>query len=162
MTYRKIACCGIVVPRGVEALKAWPVIGTASTASRCYHAVDRHSMGIYGASSQQSVIWDFTIKQGRGSVRLTRNFLSNSSIFNTISYQTHRTCSIMDSQKIYSEVSERYSAAARGSNTGFGDTIAKAFGYSEEELAGIPKDSNMGLSCGNPLAIATLRDVGSQ
>ncbi|GJN68185.1 hypothetical protein PLICBS_002228 [Purpureocillium lilacinum] len=64
----------------------------------------------------------------------------------------------MDSQKIYSEVSERYSAAARGSNTGFGDTIAKAFGYSEEELAGIPKDSNMGLSCGNPLAIATLRD----
>lgn len=68
----------------------------------------------------------------------------------------------MDSQKIYSEVSERYSAAARGSNTGFGDTIAKAFGYSEEDLAGIPKDSNMGLSCGNPLAITTLRDVGSQ
>ncbi|UNI16358.1 Arsenite methyltransferase [Purpureocillium takamizusanense] len=73
----------------------------------------------------------------------------------------------MDSQKIYSEVGERYSAAARGTNTGFGDTIAKAFGYSEEELAAIPKDSNMGLSCGNPLAIATLRagetvvDLGS-
>ncbi|KJZ77334.1 hypothetical protein HIM_03058 [Hirsutella minnesotensis 3608] len=63
----------------------------------------------------------------------------------------------MDSQKIYSQVSERYSAAARSSNTGFGDTIAKAFGYSEEELAQVPRDSNMGLSCGNPLAIATLR-----
>ena len=46
-------------------------------------------------------------------------------------------------------------------------TIAKAFGYSEEELRRIPAAANMGLSCGNPTATAALRlgevvvDLGS-
>ncbi len=35
--------------------------------------------------------------------------------------------------------------------------IAEAFGYSKEELASIPAESNMGLSCGNPVAMASLR-----
>ncbi len=45
--------------------------------------------------------------------------------------------------------------------------IAKALGYSEEELADIPDAANMGLGCGNPLAIAALKpgeavlDLGS-
>jgi len=45
--------------------------------------------------------------------------------------------------------------------------IAKAFGYSDEELASIPTEANMGLSCGNPTAIAGLQtgetvvDLGS-
>ncbi|PNY27504.1 Uncharacterized protein TCAP_02565 [Tolypocladium capitatum] len=64
----------------------------------------------------------------------------------------------MDSQEIYSHVSERYSAAALSSSSGYGDRVAKAFGYSEEELAAIPRESNLGLSCGNPLAVASLRD----
>lgn len=36
--------------------------------------------------------------------------------------------------------------------------VAEAFGYSAEELAAIPADANMGLSCGNPTATANLRD----
>ncbi|KAK7417984.1 hypothetical protein QQZ08_011420 [Neonectria magnoliae] len=64
----------------------------------------------------------------------------------------------MDSKEIYSHVGERYSAAALGSNVEHGHTVAKAFGYSEEELAAIPQESNSGLSCGNPLAVATLRE----
>ena len=36
--------------------------------------------------------------------------------------------------------------------------IATAFGYSEEELESIPGEANMGLSCGNPVAMASLRD----
>ncbi len=36
--------------------------------------------------------------------------------------------------------------------------IAEAFGYSPEELASIPAESNMGLSCGNPTATANLRE----
>jgi len=36
--------------------------------------------------------------------------------------------------------------------------IAQAFGYSEEELASIPEEANMGLSCGNPTAMASLRE----
>jgi arsenite methyltransferase len=35
--------------------------------------------------------------------------------------------------------------------------VAEAFGYSPEELASIPAEANMGLSCGNPTAMAKLR-----
>jgi arsenite methyltransferase len=38
---------------------------------------------------------------------------------------------------------------------------AEAFGYSPEDLANIPEGANLGLSCGNPLAIAGLREVSS-
>lgn len=36
--------------------------------------------------------------------------------------------------------------------------VAEAFGYSPEELASIPAEANMGLSCGNPTATASLRE----
>ena len=45
--------------------------------------------------------------------------------------------------------------------------VAEAFGYSAEELSSIPAEANMGLSCGNPTAMASLRpgevvvDLGS-
>ena len=45
--------------------------------------------------------------------------------------------------------------------------LAKGLGYSEEELSGLPEGANMGLSCGNPAAVAALRpgetvlDLGS-
>src|SRR5205085_11337001 len=35
--------------------------------------------------------------------------------------------------------------------------VAEAFGYTPEELAAIPAEANMGLSCGNPTAFARLR-----
>jgi len=47
------------------------------------------------------------------------------------------------------------------------EEMAKGIGYLEDELACIPEDSNMGLSCGNPTAIANLKygqvvlDLGS-
>jgi len=37
--------------------------------------------------------------------------------------------------------------------------VAKAFGYSPEELQSIPANSHMGLSCGNPVAAASLQGV---
>lgn len=36
--------------------------------------------------------------------------------------------------------------------------VAEAFGYSPEELRSIPAEANMGLSCGNPTAMANLRE----
>lgn len=36
--------------------------------------------------------------------------------------------------------------------------VAEAFGYSPEELASIPAEANMGLSCGNPTATANLQE----
>jgi SAM-dependent methyltransferase len=35
--------------------------------------------------------------------------------------------------------------------------VAEAFGYSESELAAVPAEANLGLSCGNPIALASLR-----
>ena len=65
----------------------------------------------------------------------------------------------MNSEDIYTQVSERYGSAAKSSDAKYSNTVAKAFGYSEEELASIPKEANLGLSCGTPLAMATLREV---
>jgi SAM-dependent methyltransferase len=36
--------------------------------------------------------------------------------------------------------------------------VAEAFGYTADELRSIPAQANMGLSCGNPVALAHLRD----
>lgn len=38
------------------------------------------------------------------------------------------------------------------------DQFARSIGYTESELAAIPKEANLGLSCGNPTAIAALKD----
>lgn len=46
-------------------------------------------------------------------------------------------------------------------------TVAEAFGYAADELAVIPAEANLGLSCGNPTALAALKsgeivvDLGS-
>jgi SAM-dependent methyltransferase len=36
--------------------------------------------------------------------------------------------------------------------------LARSLGYSEEELNAIPEEANLGLSCGNPTALATLHE----
>lgn len=54
-----------------------------------------------------------------------------------------------------------------GPATFSGEQLATAIGYSQSELAGTPAEANMGLSCGNPTAIASLKpgevvlDLGS-
>ncbi|KAH6990096.1 S-adenosyl-L-methionine-dependent methyltransferase [Ilyonectria destructans] len=64
----------------------------------------------------------------------------------------------MDSHEIYDQVRAHYSTASQNNSAEYGSAIAKSFGYSEEELASIPTGSNLGLSCGNPLAIASIRE----
>ena len=57
-------------------------------------------------------------------------------------------------------VRDRYGGVAASTltnNTAGVRGVAEAFGYSAEELAGIPAEANMGLSCGNPTAMASLR-----
>src|SRR2546430_7420566 len=57
-------------------------------------------------------------------------------------------------------VASKYGAVAQSglsSNDGGVRAVAEAFGYSADELAGIPAEANMGLSCGNPTAFASLR-----
>lgn len=58
-------------------------------------------------------------------------------------------------------VKEKYGDTAKSGLSSQQDgvrAVAQAFGYSAEELASIPAEANMGLSCGNPLATAHLRE----
>jgi arsenite methyltransferase len=70
---------------------------------------------------------------------------------------------------IVTEVQQKYGAIARGEASGCcgpKSDVALALGYSEADLA-LAKDANLGLGCGNPLALAEIRpgmtvlDLGS-
>src|SRR5437763_14830493 len=65
------------------------------------------------------------------------------------------------SETIRDEVRKRYGAAARGESCCTDDccgaTDATELGYSAEEAA-MGEGANLGLGCGNPLAIASLRE----
>ena len=66
----------------------------------------------------------------------------------------------MASKTIVDQVRDRYATVAESglSNHQSGvRAVAEAFGYSPEELASLPAEANMGLSCGNPTATANLR-----
>ncbi|OWT42513.1 hypothetical protein VFPPC_18344 [Pochonia chlamydosporia 170] len=65
----------------------------------------------------------------------------------------------MEPKEIYDQVNRRYGSIAKSSTGQYEHTVAKAFGYTEEELAGIPEGANLGLSCGNPIALAALREA---
>jgi SAM-dependent methyltransferase len=81
---------------------------------------------------------------------------------------------------VHEAVKERYGQIAAGSTSsccgpsssccgsgGDQNSLAQALGYSAAELAAIPEGANLGLSCGNPTALASLQpgevvlDLGS-
>ncbi len=43
-------------------------------------------------------------------------------------------------------------------NTGLAKDISKSVGYSDEEINIVPEGANLGLGCGNPVAIASLKE----
>lgn len=76
----------------------------------------------------------------------------------------------MSTSTIEQAVKTQYGAVARSGLTNDHAgvrAVAEAFGYSSGDLAAIPAEANMGLSCGNPIAAASLRpgevvvDLGS-
>jgi SAM-dependent methyltransferase len=71
------------------------------------------------------------------------------------------------SDEIRAAVREQYGATARAKSSsacapgccgGSSPDASLALGYSPEELAALPEGANMGLGCGNPQAIAALRE----
>lgn len=71
----------------------------------------------------------------------------------------------MESSEIKKVVRDAYGRIAKGQegcgcDTCGPDTIgfAKSIGYSEEELRAIPDEANLALSCGNPIALASLKE----
>lgn len=74
------------------------------------------------------------------------------------------------SDQLFETVRSKYRAVAASDLSSEDEgvrAVAEAFGYSAEELRSIPAGANMGLSCGNPTAIASIRpgevvvDLGS-
>lgn len=75
-----------------------------------------------------------------------------------------------DAEQIKAVVQERYGAIARGEKSGCGcgttAEVAQAIGYSQQDME-LASDANLGLGCGNPLALAQVRpgmtvlDLGS-
>jgi arsenite methyltransferase len=73
-------------------------------------------------------------------------------------------------KQLLESVRSKYGAVAESTLSGKDagvNAVAEAFGYSAAELTSIPAEANMGLSCGNPTAIASIRpgevvvDLGS-
>src|SRR6187549_1003213 len=64
------------------------------------------------------------------------------------------------SESVVEQVRAKYAAVAASglSNDHAGvAAVAEAFGYTPDELAALPAEANMGLSCGNPTATANLK-----
>lgn len=76
----------------------------------------------------------------------------------------------MDNAKIKESVRHRYSKIAKQENSCCGsvesccsgsdlaDSISREIGYSEGELQAVPDGANLGLGCGNPVALASLKE----
>ena len=76
----------------------------------------------------------------------------------------------MDDEKIKSAVREGYAKIAKEGKAfsvpltsccggaSLADEISKRIGYTERELAVVPKGANLGLGCGNPVALASLQE----
>jgi arsenite methyltransferase len=68
-----------------------------------------------------------------------------------------------DKEKLRQSVLENYARIAReskacccGSNQA--EDISRSVGYSDEDLQAAPGDANLGLGCGNPVALASLKE----
>jgi arsenite methyltransferase len=67
----------------------------------------------------------------------------------------------MKDSEILETVQTQYAQVARSglsNDSAAVRSVAQAFGYSEADLASLPATANMGLSCGNPVALAGLRE----
>ena len=76
----------------------------------------------------------------------------------------------MKDNEIKKMVRKRYAKVTKQENTCCGperqvccdprlaDDISRRIGYSQEEMGSVPQGANLGLGCGNPVAIASLRE----
>jgi hypothetical protein len=70
----------------------------------------------------------------------------------------------MQEQEIKKIVRERYAGTVKEGNSccapsccngNAADRISKTIGYTDEEIHSVPEGANLGLGCGNPVALAS-------
>lgn len=73
----------------------------------------------------------------------------------------------MNDQDIKNAVKEGYSRVARNASSCCGSgccssakpvSISKKIGYTDEQMRSVPEGANLGLGCGNPIALASLKE----
>ncbi|MGQ9555379.1 MAG: arsenite methyltransferase, partial [Anaerolineae bacterium] len=76
----------------------------------------------------------------------------------------------MDQQNVRQVVREGYARVARQGSSCCGpsrsccggasvaESVSKQIGYSDEEISSVPEGANLGLGCGNPVALASLKE----
>jgi len=73
----------------------------------------------------------------------------------------------MQEQEIKKTVRERYAGTAKGDNSCCApsccdgqavETISKTVGYTDDDMQSVPEGANLGLGCGNPVALASLKE----
>lgn len=66
----------------------------------------------------------------------------------------------MNAEDTYRSVQQRYASVATQANSNdqrdYERKVATAFGYDPEDLLSLPENANLGVSCGNPLATASI------
>lgn len=81
---------------------------------------------------------------------------------------------VKDAESLREEVREKYASVAKSRGGGCGcacgpdeSLLSQAIGYSDAELSAIPAEADLGVGCGNPTALASIRpgevvvDLGS-
>ncbi len=66
-------------------------------------------------------------------------------------------------RKSYAKIAKQQSSCCAPGNSCCGSTdlaqdISKRIGYSEEDIKAVPEGANLGLGCGNPVALASLKE----
>ncbi|KAG2156959.1 S-adenosyl-L-methionine-dependent methyltransferase [Suillus bovinus] len=65
----------------------------------------------------------------------------------------------LNDEGVVSAVCDAYSTIAKeGAHTAYAEAVAEAFGYTAEQLRSVPAESHMGLGCGNPVAVASVKE----
>ena len=64
----------------------------------------------------------------------------------------------MEEEKIKKMVREGYAKIAKTENCCCNPKISKKIGYTKKELQSVPKGADFSLGCGNPIALASLKD----
>ena len=58
-------------------------------------------------------------------------------------------------KKVYGDIAKKQKSCCCGSNN---TDVSEKVGYTKEDLGSIPQEANMGLGCGNPVALASLKE----
>lgn len=87
---------------------------------------------------------------------------SNDTLSQQDYYYTLTTAKMTDTynlvQSHYGEIAKRNTSSTQQQAQIKEENVAKSFGYTADDLASLPDKTNLGLSCGNPVGLANVKE----